>query len=165
MTRPRGSAGHVQRVSRDDAHRAVRAALRAHVGVGGAWTVKMLANEAGVPDKSIECACYEVGSEHWRPMPFDRLLAIAAVLGAEFTATCLRPARHGAFELPCVRSLDPAGLMIEKLRLANEVVALAADNDLCADDLAKMIPIAHAGLDLNLKMFAAHAASIQQVAA
>lgn len=165
MTRAAGSAGSSPRISRDAAHQAVRLALRAYVGPGAPWTVKMLANAAGVPDKAIECASYEVGSEHWRPIPFDRLLSIAAVLGAEFTAACLRPARHGAFELPCAAALDPAGLMIEKLRLANEVVALAADNDLCADDLVRMVPIAHAGLDLNLKMLAAHAASTQQVAA
>lgn len=55
--------------------------------------------------------------------------------------------------------------MIEKLRLANAVVALAADNDLSADDLEKMIPIAHAGLDLNMQMLAAHAASIPRAAA
>ncbi len=117
----------------------------------------MLANEAGVPDKSIECACYEVGSEHWRPMPFDRLLAIAAVLGAEFTAACLRPARQGAFALPCATTLNPAAIMIEVTRRANEVVMLAADNDLCPDDFEQMAPIAHAKIDLGIMMLAARA--------
>lgn len=165
MTCRAGSAGFIPRVSRNAAHEAVRKALRAFVGTGRPWSVKMLANEAGVKPKVIECATYEAGSEHWRALPFHDLLAIAAVLGAEFTAACLRPAGHGAFELPHAAALDPAALMIEKLRLANEVVAIAADNDLCADDLVKMLPIAHAGLDLNLKMLAAHAAGIQQVAA
>lgn len=157
MTCRAGSAGFIPPVSRDAAYQAVRRALRAYVGAGAPWTVKMLANEAGVPDKSIECACYEVGSEHWRPMPFDRLLAIAAVLGAEFTAECLRPARQGAFDFPTAASLDPAAIMIEVTRHANEVVMLAADNDLCPADLERLAPIGHAKIDLGIMMLAARA--------
>lgn len=165
MTRPTRSAGDTPRVPRSDAHGAVRDALRCYVGPGRAWKSIDLASEAGVPVKSIECALAQVGSEHWRPIPFDRLLSIAAVLGGAFATGCLRPASLGAFVLPSAAALDPAALMIEKLRLANAVVALAADNDLSADDLEKMIPIANAGLELNMQMLAAHAAGIPRAGA
>ncbi|TCP30720.1 hypothetical protein [Sphingomonas sp. BK235] len=133
----------------------MRAALRAFVGTGTPLTVKMLANASGVPDKTIVCAMAEVGSEHWRPMPFDRLLSIAAVLGAEFTAACLQPARQGAFDLPIAANLDPAALMIEVTTNAQAIVSLAADNDICAADLVKMDPLALAHIDLGVRIKAA----------
>ena len=98
MTPRKGSAGVIPRVPRKDAHSAIRAALRRYVGAGRPWTTVRLSEEAGVPLKSIECAICEVGSEHWRPLPVDRLLSIAAVLGAEFTSLWLAVARQGSFD-------------------------------------------------------------------
>lgn len=152
MTPRSRSAGVIPRIPRRDAHCAIRAALRRYlVGVGKEWTAVRLSKEAGVPLKSIECAIAEVGSEHWRPLPVDRLLSIAAVLGAEFTSLWLAIARQGAFGHAPHAAPRPGEIVATMAGHTATIAAILVDNVVTADERPTMLAIsadiaAHTGV-------------------
>lgn len=142
MMRPARSAGIVPLVHRKDAHHAVRSALRCFVGPGRPWKSVDLAAKAGVPVKTIECALAEVGAEHWRPIALDRLLSIAAVLGADFTSLWLGLARQGAFAVTIGDAL-PAGEIVAAMASDLAVVTgIVADGVITAEEEPLLIAVA-----------------------
>ncbi len=142
MTRRASSAGVVPRVPRKDAHCAIRAALRCYVGPGRPWKSVDLAEEAGVPVRTIECAIAEVGSEHWRPLAVERLLSIATVLGPDFTSLWLALARQGAFTFSGA-DVPAAGEIIATMAsdLA-QVTGIFADNVVTPEEMPILVAVA-----------------------
>ena len=94
------SANFVPLVSREQAWNKFSSALRLYVGRGRRYSVKQLANGAGVKDRVIECAMYASDNIDFRPMPFEAQMSIALFLGADFTNEWIVVAGQGAFELP-----------------------------------------------------------------
>lgn len=141
MTRGLGSAGFSPRVSREAAYEAVRQGLLAHLWPTGAWTVKRLGNETGVPDRLIECAKEVVGSTEWRPLPFDRVLSIAAVLGPTFTNEWLSLALQGSFEMLTAIEQTPGEATAALACELAEFTVYAADNTISADERPKVLAL------------------------
>ncbi|KTT72637.1 hypothetical protein NS334_08570 [Sphingomonas endophytica] len=130
------------RVSREDAHRAIGASLRRHLRRKG-WTVKRLANASGVPDKAIECAKYDVASEHWRPIhKAEWLLSIAAVLGADFTSPVLAVAQQGAFDITPDIAPRPGEIVATMAGHTAEMAAILVDGIVDDEERPRVIAIA-----------------------
>lgn len=136
------SAVFSPRVSRNAAHEAVRQGLLSHLRPSGDWTVKALGNKSGVPDRLIECAKAEVGSEHWRALPFERVLSLAAVLGPTFTNEWLILAEQGSFEMMTTIEQTPGECTAVLASHLAEFTVYAADNTISADERPKVLALA-----------------------
>lgn len=86
-------------VSRNAIREAIREALKLYVGRGRRYTVKQLSNGAGIKDRVIECAMYEVDDLEYRPLSLEALASITKFLNAPFASAYLDLAGLGAFEL------------------------------------------------------------------
>lgn len=86
-------------VSRNIIRERMRAALRLQVGRGRRYSVKELANGAGIKDRVIESAMCSVDDPDFRPLPLEAVASIAKFLGATFVSAFLEPCGLGAFEL------------------------------------------------------------------
>lgn len=95
-------------ISRNEAYEAVRKGLRKCVGRGKSHSVKSLSNASHVKDRMIECAMCEVSDPEFRPLKFEQIMSIAAVLKDEFTSAMLEPTCQGAFNLPNCEVLHAA---------------------------------------------------------
>lgn len=142
MTRADASAVIPPRVSRIAAYEAVRQGLLAHLRPRGGWTVKMLSNKSGVPDRLIECAKEEVGSEPWRALPFERVLSLAAALGPSFTNEWLILAEQGSFEMLTAIEQTPGECTAVLASHLAEFTVIAADNKISAAERPKVLALA-----------------------
>jgi hypothetical protein len=86
-------------VSRNLIREKVRDALKLYVGRGRRYSVKELANGAGIKDRVIEAAMAQVDDPEYRPLPLEALASIATFLKAPFASAFLDPCGLGAFEL------------------------------------------------------------------
>lgn len=93
------SANFTPLVSRNAIREAQRDALRLYVGRGRRYSVKQLANGAGIPDRVIESAMCEADSPDFRPLSLEALASITKFLGVAFASAYLELSGLGAFEL------------------------------------------------------------------
>lgn len=128
------SANLVPLVSREQAWNKFGAALRLYVGRARRYSVKQLANGAGVKDRVIECAMCAPDSVDFRPMPFEAQLSIARFLGSDFTNEWLHLADQGAFDLPDETEPPPGEIAADVAEDSADITRRAADGVFCSDD-------------------------------
>jgi hypothetical protein len=86
------SAGIACTVSRSAMGEAVARGLRLFIGRGREFSVKIVANRTGVPDRAIESAMVlDTDSEDWRPLKPEYLAALGRFLGPEFNSAWMVP--------------------------------------------------------------------------
>lgn len=79
-------------VSRSAMGEAVARGLRLFIGRGRDFSVKIVANRTGVPDRAIESAMVlDTDSEDWRPLKPEYLAALGRFLGPEFNSAWMVP--------------------------------------------------------------------------
>lgn len=79
-------------VSRSAMGEAVARGLRLFIGRGREFSVKIVANRTGVPDRAIESAMVmDTDSEDWRPLKPEYLAALGRFLGPEFNSAWMVP--------------------------------------------------------------------------
>lgn len=86
-------------VSRYSINERVRDALHLYAGRGRRYSVKELADGAGVPERCIEAAKADPDSADHRPLSLENLASIAKFLRDPFASAFLEPCDLGAFEL------------------------------------------------------------------
>ena len=133
MTYMLGSAKTSVNISRTVAGNAVNSALRLYVGRGREFSVKMLSNASGVPDRLIECAMCHPESGDYRPLKTEDLLSIAAVLGPGFTTEMLKPIQQAAYRCD-KRDVEPGTLVADCAADTCEVATRAADGHFDIND-------------------------------
>lgn len=114
-------------VSRNDSRAAVRKALKLYVGPRRRFSVKELSNNTGVPDRMIESAMAEYGTDENRPLNLECLLSIAKFLGDGFVTEWLGLAGLGAYTLPDEALPHPTELVRDLASDTAEVAEMAAD--------------------------------------
>jgi hypothetical protein len=114
-------------VSRNSGRDAFRLALRLFVGRGRRYSVKQVANGAGIKDRVIECAMEHPDSPEYREPHLEAMLSLSAFLGPEFTCEWLHLAHQGAFWLPEGGILPPGEIAVDNAD-DNAVVTRAALN-------------------------------------
>jgi hypothetical protein len=120
-------------ISRNVAGNAINSALRAFVGRGRDYSVKMLSNASGVPDRVIECAMCHPEDPDYRPLKPEALLSIAGVLGPGFTTEMLKPIQQAAYRCD-KRDVEPGALVADCAADTCEVATRAADGHFDIND-------------------------------
>ncbi|MBB3691478.1 hypothetical protein [Sphingomonas sp. BK580] len=146
-------------ISRNDVHAAVRQALRRYLGHGKPLTVKQLSNQSGVADRLIECACNEVGTGDWRPLPVEKLLSLAMVLGPDFTNTWLSLARQGSFAMATTIEQTPSQAVALMAGDVAEFASYAADQTISRAEAPKLLAIASRQQEHSARLAALAAAA------
>lgn len=100
-------------VSRNVIGREVGEALKKFVGRGKDYSVKVLSNRSGVPDRLIEAAMCDPDTTEYRHLKTEMLVSICAVLGAGFTTEWLSLATQGAFALPDADDTPPGAIVAD----------------------------------------------------
>jgi hypothetical protein len=108
----RFSANIGSNISRTVAGNAINNALRLFVGRGREFSVKMLSNASGVPDRLIESAMCHPEDPDYRPLKPEALLSIAGILGPGFTTELLKPINQAAY-LCDGREVEPGTLVAD----------------------------------------------------
>lgn len=132
------TANFASLVSREQAWNKFGSALRLYVGRGRRYSVKQLANGAGIKDRVIECVMCAPDSIDFRPMPLEAVLSIAMFLGSDFTNEWLHLAGQGAFDLPEGDDPLPGEFAADVVGDGAEVARRAADGEFCDDDRAAL---------------------------
>lgn len=148
------SANFVPLVSREHAWNKFSAALRLYVGRGRRYSVKQLANGAGVKDRVIECAMYAPDNIDFRPMPFEAQMSIARFLGADFTNEWLVVAEQGAFDLPDESEPPPGMLAADCTGDSAEIARRAADGEFCSDDRKALKVVGQRKIERGMRLVA-----------
>jgi hypothetical protein len=86
-------------VSRTCIGETIRNALHLYVGRGRRYSVRALAEAAGVPERCIEAAKCMPDDPEYRPLTLENLASLCSFLGAPFASAILEPSGLGAFEL------------------------------------------------------------------
>jgi hypothetical protein len=86
-------------VSRTCVGETIRNALHLYVGRGRRYSVRALAEAAGVPERCIEAAKCMPDDPEYRPLTLENLASLCSFLGAPFASAFLEPCGLGAFEL------------------------------------------------------------------
>jgi hypothetical protein len=120
-------------ISRTVAGNAINSALRSFVGRGRDYSVKMLSNASGVPDRLIESAMCHPEDPDYRPLKPEALLSIASVLGPGFTTEMLKPIQQAAYRCDR-REIEPGVLAADCATDTAEVVCRAADGHFDIND-------------------------------
>jgi hypothetical protein len=122
----RFSANIGSNISRTVAGNAINNALRLFVGRGREFSVKMLSNVSGVPDRVIECAMCHPEDPDYRSLKPEALLSIAGILGPGFTTELLKPVNQAAY-LCDKREIEPGTLVADCAADTCEIATRAAD--------------------------------------
>lgn len=141
-------------VSREHAWNKFASALRLYVGRARRYSVKQLANGAGVKDRVIECAMCAPDSADFRPMPFEAQLSIALFLGSDFTNEWLHLAGQGAFDLPDETEPPPGIIAADDAEDSAEIVRRAADGEFCRDDRRALKVVGKRKIERGMKLVA-----------
>ena len=120
-------------ISRTVAGNAINSALRSFVGRGREFSVKMLSNASGVPDRLIECAMCHPEDPDYRALKPEALLSIASVLGPGFTTELLKPVQQAAYRCDR-REVEPGALVADCAADTCEVATRAADGHFDIND-------------------------------
>ena len=129
----RFSANIGSNISRTVAGNAINNALRLFVGRGREFSVKMLSNMSGVPDRVIECAMCHPEDPDYRPLKPEALLSIAGVLGPGFTTEMLKPVNQAAYKRDR-REIEPGTLVADCAADTCEIATRAADGHFDIND-------------------------------
>jgi hypothetical protein len=129
----RFSANIGSNISRNVAGNAINSALRLYVGRGREFSVKMLSNMSGVPDRVIECAMCHPEDPDYRPLKPEALLSIAGILGPGFTTAMLKPINQAAYMCD-KREVEPGALVADCAADTCEIATRAADGHFDIND-------------------------------
>ena len=130
----RFSANIGSNISRTVAGNAINNALRLFVGRGREFSVKMLSNASGVPDRVIECAMCHPEDPDYRPLKPEALLSIAGVLGPGFTTEMLKPVNQAAYRCDKRDPAEPGEIVADCAADTCEIATRAADGHFDIND-------------------------------
>lgn len=112
------SADLIPLISRNLAGENTARALRLFIGRGKRYSVKEVANGAGVKDRCIECAMAGPENTDWRPLNESQLASLMSFLGPDFITAWLKPTTFAAH--------DPA--MVDHEEMLEHAVAYVAEH-------------------------------------